>query len=305
MGLRNRFSKLSSGLSDRRSRRPRGRAPGPVTGVAGALWKGVLEVYAIAREMLSIAATVLLGFAERIGKLELVVIRRALLPAWRALVSFGAAAVRIGAREVTPARATAAVTVFAIVVLGVSQFTEYRQVQTDVAAYQGVDDVVGAPEVPGSARDTGSAHAYLGLLLAIAALALLVLALRGRWRLARLLGPIGLLVILLSALVDAPQGLDEGPAASQAFANEEARLLAGFWAQLSAGVVLLVTGPLLAFDLDPSRARRARPAPTGPTLFQRLGRRLRGIGGRAGAWGDSRSRSEARGSGSSAQEAGT
>ena len=39
---------------------------------------------------------------------------RPLIPAWRALVAFGAAAVRIGAREITPARATAAVSLVAI-----------------------------------------------------------------------------------------------------------------------------------------------------------------------------------------------
>jgi hypothetical protein len=310
MGLKSRISKLSSrgsgGRGKRRRkdpeksaetakaeqqaakaakvarRRPAKRTlkpgvPAPVASLATALWKGVLEVYAIAREMLSIAGIVALRVAERIGNFELLVLRRALIPAWTALVAFGAAAVRLGAREITPVRAVTAVSLVAIAVLAASQFTEYREVRAGVNAYQDVDEVVGAPAVPGSSRDTGSAHAYVVLALAVAAAVLLAMALRGRWRMARLLAVVGALTVLISVFIDAPKGLDEGPAAAQAFTNEQARLLAGFWAQLSAGVVLLVTGPLLAFDLDPVRARRRQrslaEATPGPTLRERLAKR--------------------------------
>ena len=129
--------------------------------------------------------------------------------------------------------------------------------------------------MPGSTKDTGSAHAYVVLALAVAAAVLLAMSLRGRWRMARLLAVIGVLTILISVFIDAPKGLDEGPAAAQAFTNEQARLLGGFWAQLSAGFVLLVTGPLLAFDLDPRR--RARRVATGPTLFEQFGKRARSL----------------------------
>src|SRR5687767_1106124 len=125
MGLKSRISKLSSrgsgGLGGRRRKDPEKSAetardtakakqrpakrtlkpevPRPVASLASALWKGALEVYAIAREMLSIAGTVALRVAERIGNFELLVLHRVLLPAWRALVAAGGAAVRIGARE--------------------------------------------------------------------------------------------------------------------------------------------------------------------------------------------------------------
>jgi hypothetical protein len=161
-------------------------------------------------------------------------------------------------RRLTPTVAIASVIVAAAIVLIVSQFLDYREVQAGVPAYRDVSDVVAAPRVPGSVATAGSAHAYLMIPLALAAIVLTMGALGGRWRLARLVVLAGLVVVAISILVDVPKGLDEGNAAIQ-FEGAEARLLGGFWAQLFAGVVIAACGVLLALELarSPAHARRA------------------------------------------------
>ena len=67
-------------------------------------------------------------------------------------------------------------------------------------------------------------------------------------------------MIAISLLVDAPEGLREGLAATT-YDGAEATLLGGFWVQLASGVTLVVCGPLLAVHLrGVRRVRRARPA---------------------------------------------
>ena len=66
-------------------------------------------------------------------------------------------------------------------------------------------------------------------------------------------------MIVISLLVDAREGLREG-VVGIAYQGAKAVLLGGFWVQLSAGVTLMVVGPLLAVHLrGERRARRARP----------------------------------------------
>jgi hypothetical protein len=99
------------------------------------------------------------------------------------------------------------------------------------------------------------------LAIAIVAFCVTALAIGGRWRLARLLTVLGVAVILISVLVDAPEGLQEGLAATT-YEGAKATLLGGFWVQLASAVTLVVSGPLLAIHLRGGRrpARRARPA---------------------------------------------
>jgi hypothetical protein len=230
-------------------------------GFVRALVTGLGEVLAIGREMLAIPAAMALGLAERMGLVVLAGWRwlrpwleRGLVLAWRGTV--------IAEREVTPRRMLAGVLLVAAVVLAVAQFLDYREVRAGVPAYSDVETVAPPPAVEGSRETTGSAHAYAPLLLAAATVALVLLAAGGRWRVARLLIFVGVAVVAISVLVDAPQGLDEGAVAVQ-FSGAEARLLGPFWAQLASGVVIAVGGLLFALQLRSRRATRRRPARAG------------------------------------------
>lgn len=220
---------------------------------------GLAEVLAIAREMVAIPLAMILGLAERIGDLVLAA-WRLLRPVLVALLALLRRLLRVAEREVTPARAVAAVAIGAAVLLAVSQFAEYREVRAGVPAYAEVQTVAPPPTVSGSTDDAGSAHLYLPLLASVATVVLVVLAMRGRWRLARVLFFIGVAVVLLSVLVDVPQGLDEGHFAVE-FEGAEARLLGGFWVQVMAGAVIAICGPLLAATLRPASAAARRPTP--------------------------------------------
>jgi hypothetical protein len=229
---------------------------------AGALVAGLGEVLAIAIEMVRIPAALWMRIAERAGQATLAV-WRFLVPIGIVLAGLLLGVVRVAERVITPARGTAVVLAVAIGVLAASQFVDYREVRAGVPDYAGVSDVAPAPVIPDSSEVTGSAHAYVVLAIAVVAAVLLVLAVGGRWRMARLLAPLGLAVVAISLLIDMPKGLDEGVEALR-FEGAQADLLAGFWTQLVAGSVIAVIGPLLALQYTRrrraghSRARRAR-----------------------------------------------
>lgn len=254
--------RIDEGVRTARDGRP-GNAAGPVL-------TGLAEVLAIAREMLAILLAMILGLAERLGDLVLAV-WRLLRPVLTALLALLGRLLKVAEREVTPARAVAAVTIAAAALLAISQFAEYREVRAGVPAYSEVQNVAPPPTVS-SEDDAGSAHLYLPLLAAAATVVLVVLAMRGRWRLARVLFFIGAAVIVLSVVVDAPKGLDEGHFAIE-FEGAEARLLGAFWVQVLAAGVIAICGPLLAATLRPASApdmsptRASRPsAPPQPGL---------------------------------------
>ena len=228
---------------------------------------GLTEVLAIAREMLAIPAQMALGLAERIGHVVLAVWRVA-LPLLERALAVGRRWLAVAEREITPGRAVAAVIAAAAVLLAVAQFVDYREVRAGVPAYAGVENLAPPPQVAGTVKHTGSAHAFLPIVISLATLAVVWLAVRGRWRLPRLLVVLGAAVVLLSLLVDMPKGLDEGQVAIQ-FEGAEATLLGGFWVQLSAGVVIALCGPLLALALRPDSARGRRRAPRRAFRFPR------------------------------------
>ena len=165
------------------------------------------------------------------------------------------AAARFGERLITPARGVAVVALAATITLGASQFRDYRAVKIDSPSYAGVEKPP-APEK--EQRSPRSAHGLTVLGIAVAAFFVTVLAIGGRWRLARLLTVLGVAVILISLLVDAPEGLREGLDAT-IYEGAQATLLGGFWAQLASGVTLAVSGPLLAVYLRDGRRRAAVP----------------------------------------------
>ncbi len=226
-----------------------------------ALKTGGVEVLAIAREMVAIPAGYALRLAEWLG-LGILAILRWLWPIALAALRLARRGLEIAAREVTPARALAAVTLAAAVLLAASQFLDYRDVRAGVPAYADVEQVAPPPTVSGSAETAGSAHLYILLLGGLGAIAIVVLSMLGRWRLARLLVPIGLVSVAIAVFIDAPSGLDEGATAVQ-FQGAEARLLGAFWVEVASAAVIALCGAMLAMALRPQGAggsRAAKPA---------------------------------------------
>ena len=215
----------------------------------------VREVLAIGREMLRIPAGIYMRVAERAGALTLAAWRFVwplLQAVWRWLV----AGFRVAEREVTPIRAALAVAALTAIALAGSQFADYRSISIGTAEYIGVDQVAPAPEVDQARASAGSAHAWLVLPLAIAALVVVVVCATGRRRVAWWLAPIGLITVAISLIVDAPKGLDEGSTAV-AYEGAKASLLGGFWVQLACGVLLMALAPLIVTLLRPSEGAGA------------------------------------------------
>jgi len=222
------------------------RSFGPALGGLGSV---ALEVLRIGREMLVIPAQIWLAVAEIAGGAVLAVWRLI----WPLLVrafELARRALAWGQANVKPAHAMIAVALVAAAALAASQFADYRGISVGVSAYSGVETVAPPPEV--GREEAGSAHAWVMLPIAAFAAATVVVAALGRWRAARLLIPLGLIVIVVSLAIDAPKGLDEGVTAT-AYEGAEASLLEGFWAQLMAGIVLVLSGPLLVASLRGER----------------------------------------------------
>jgi len=229
-------------------------------GVAG-------EVLAIAREMLRIPAGIYMRVAEAAGAATLLawqLVRPGLQALWRLTVRL----FTVAEREVTPRRAALAVAAVAAVALVGSQFADYRSVAIGTDEYIGVDEVAPAPEVEELTDSAGSAHAWLGIPLGLAALLAVALCARGSRRAAWWLAPIGLLTIALSLIVDMPKGLDEGDAAV-AYQGAEASLLGGFWVQLACGALLVALAPLIAGLVRTAEDGQA-PAPRRRLPFERV-----------------------------------
>jgi hypothetical protein len=222
--------------------------------------------------MLAIPARLALRLAERLGFVVLTGWRFVVPPLLAALALLRRA-LGVAERQLTPARAIAAVAIAAACILVAAQFVDYREVRAGVPAYAEVESVAPAPRVDGSAKTAGSAHAYLLVPLALAAVGLVAAAMLGRWRVARLLLVVGTAVVAITLLVDLPKGLDEGQVAVQ-FEGAEARLLGAFWVQLAAGVVIGACGLLLSSALRPGPARTPRRF-----RLRRRGRRDRSAGG--------------------------
>lgn len=222
----------------RRSEPPRGGAKGAV---AKNLTRMGSELVAVSLELIRLPIALYMRVAEIAGA----VVLAGWLRVWPLLVASWRLARRVTAaleRQVTPARATLVVALAIAVGLAASQFFDYRSVSVGVAAYADVQLVTSPPEV--DTATSGSAHAWLGLPLAGAAILLIAGCALGRWRMARLLVPVGLAVVVISLAIDRPQGLDLGDAAI-AYDGAEANLLSGFWAQLVCGVLLVIIAPLL------------------------------------------------------------
>jgi hypothetical protein len=191
--------------------------------------------------------------------------------------TLGAAGTAVGrglSRTVTPVRTSAVVGAAAAIALAVSQFFDYHGVAVGAPQYAGeVGSVAPAPLT--DTQWAGHAHLYVLLPVAIAALALIVAAIRGRPELARWVAICGLVGVAVSLAIDLPQGLDAGRA-GLAFSGADAQLLQGFWAQLSASAALVLCGGLLMLQLrSPATARAVGPG--GQTPRERMRPEVGGV----------------------------
>jgi hypothetical protein len=174
----------------------------------------------------------------------------------------GAAATADAAqRHVTPRSTVAFVGIAAAVGLGVAQFFDFHGVAVDAPEYAG--EVGNTASVPIVATETaGSAHLWVLIPIAVAAIVLIVAAYRGERRLAGAVALCGLLGLAVSLAIDLPQGLDAGRA-GLAFSGSQAVLLQGFWAEVACSAVLVLCGGLLALysrDMPAGTRGRRRPA---------------------------------------------
>ena len=175
------------------------------------------------------------------------------------------------ARMVTPVRALAVVVIAAAVALAASQFVDYRGVAVGEDQYQGEVGTV-APVPLTDLKATGSAHLYAMVPLAVIAIALVPLTVRGRWRLGRAISLIGLIGIAVGLLIDAPEGLDAGRAGIS-YLGTDAHLIEGFWAQMAASGTLVLCGLLLGLYVKQTSAHES-------WLERRRGRAPRRTGSR-------------------------
>jgi hypothetical protein len=178
-------------------------------------------------------------------------------------LAFGEAAIRRGAtlavraataasRSVTPRRAIGFLIFAAGAGLVASQFLDYHGVEIGQPGYANLPDVAAAaPAV--DLKTAGEAHAWVlvpvGL---VAALLGLLGALRERRGYGLLVVALGLAAVAVTLLVDLPSGLDAG-AETTRFAGASAVLRDGFFGELAAGSLLILSG--LLYIARPCRIR--------------------------------------------------
>ncbi|MDX6607579.1 MAG: hypothetical protein QOD14_2119 [Solirubrobacterales bacterium] len=147
-------------------------------------------------------------------------------------------------RHVTPLSTVAFVGVAAAVGLGVSQFFDFHGVAVDAPNYAGEVGATAPAPIVGT-ETAGSAHLWILLPIAGAALVLVIATYLGRVQLAGAVAVCGLLGLAVAVAIDLPQGLDAGRP-GLAFSGSQALLLQGFWAEVASSAVLMLCGGLLA-----------------------------------------------------------
>jgi len=232
--------------------------------------KSAVELYGIAREMIRLPAALFMRVAEILGAYVL----RAWLALWPVLVAAWGLAGRglaVAARVVTPARAVTLVALLTAAALAASQWADLRGITIDTNNYAGLEEIAPPPQV--ETQTVGTAHAWMGIPLAVLAALIVIGAARGRPKLARLLVGVGAAVVAISLFIDRPEGLDKGQLDIQ-YDSVTATLLTGFWAQLVSGVVLILLAPLLIRAFSPASAKK----PAGPKPARFRAPSLRGLG---------------------------
>jgi hypothetical protein len=164
-------------------------------------------------------------------------------------------------RHVTPLPTVAFVGLAAAVGLGISQLFDYHGVAVDAPNYAGEVGSVAPAPITGT-ETAGSAHLWVLIPIAAAAVVLVIATYRGHARFAGAVALCGLLGLAVALAIDLPQGLDAGRP-GLAFSGSEAVLLQGFWAEVACSVVLMLCGGLLAHysrGVAAERRDRARSA---------------------------------------------
>jgi len=264
--------------SARRERKPR-RSGSGLAGVKAAAHKLLDPVHKAFVTVLAILGALLAGIFAVVA-----VVLRKLAPPARAVQKRAVAALHALSKLLTPARGLLVAAIACALLLALSQFADYRGISIGADAYDpGISSVAPAPEV--ERAETGSAHSYAFVPVAILAIVLLAIAARTRrWRLCRLVVLIGIAAIAVAILIDRPAGLDEGTL-NRDFTGVEAKLLGGFWMQVFAGAGLALTSFLLSGELRrEADARAGRPAPQRQRK-QRSRRLLRGGARNTGSGG--------------------
>jgi hypothetical protein len=176
--------------------------------------------------------------------------------------SLASATARALQRHVTPLSTVAFVGLAAAIGLGVSQFFDYHGVAVDAPNYAGEVGATAPAPIVGT-ETAGSAHLWVLIPVAVAAVVLIIGAYRGEKRLAGAVIVCGLLGLAVAVAIDLPQGLDAGRA-GLAFSGSQAVLLQGFWAEVACSAVLVLCGGLLAvYSRGVVAERRGGPGRSG------------------------------------------
>ncbi|MGB0121374.1 MAG: hypothetical protein WBP55_10520 [Solirubrobacterales bacterium] len=163
-------------------------------------------------------------------------------------------------RVVTARRAFTLIALVAAGLLITSQFMDFRAIEIGQPGYVQVQDITRAPRT--EVKTPIDTHSLFLVAIGILALGAAAATLLGRRRIAGLvLTSCGAVVLITGIAVDLPVALDVADA-QLAYSGVKAILLAGFWLELAAGTVLLVSGLAftLARDRNPSSVREPRRA---------------------------------------------
>jgi len=136
-----------------------------------------------------------------------------------------------------------------------SQFQDYRAIEIGQPGYSAVQEITRAPR--SEVKTPIDTHSFLLVIAGIAAFGAAVLSAISRKRISGLvLAAAGGLTLVVAIAIDLPAGLD-AEVAELSYSGVNAILLSGFWIELAAGAVLLVSG--LGLMLEPSRRAAASP----------------------------------------------
>ncbi|MBK8294377.1 MAG: hypothetical protein IPK93_06250 [Solirubrobacterales bacterium] len=161
---------------------------------------------------------------------------------------------------VTTRRGLIVIALAAGALLIVSQFLDFRAIEVGQPGYVDIQEIAQAPRL--EAETPLDNHSMLLVVAgALAVPAALATAFTRKRLTGLLLVLAGAVALAIALLVDLPAGLDTTDA-ELAFAGVKGVLLSGFWLELGAGAVLLVSGAALALDAPAPQRQDSRQRQT-------------------------------------------